>query len=224
LNKVYEKGVDEVTVHFDDPLIMDQLRLSLQKLIGFEIVKQGQQHCIIRDISGQKYDEFDNSLRRLFFSVTTIMEDGIEALENNNDELKKALIKRDEDVNKFSHFCLRVLSKHGLPDVHQMGIKIFIVNTLERVGDEFRDLLKEVDSLSVDEVKFLRDVRALLQECFSLTLKPRIETAHSVAEIYDKLLANKLYSSPGAIRHYVRTLTSLIISIQEAQLGLIENG
>jgi len=223
LSKAYEQGIDEINLRFKDISILAPLKISLQRLIGYEIIKQGKEYCIIKDISGQNYDSFDNSLTRLFLTVNNIMEDGIEAIKTNNKEILSSLITRDEDVNKFAHFCLRILAKKGHPEIHKQSILFFVITTLERTGDEFRDLLREIEKgkqLSKKEITAIQDIQKLLYHCYKLTLKPKIETAFAVAYAFDSLQERL---QQGEMTHYIKTLTSLVVSIQEAQLGLIQD-
>lgn len=223
MNKQYEKGVDEIKINFTDPQMLIPIKKSLKELIGYEVITQGQKHCIIKDVSGQNYTEFENSLNRLFLILKNILEDGHSAIKNKNYELLEAIIKRDEDVNKFSHFCLRILSKFN-GNIERSDVYFFIINLIERIGDEYKFMLKEICSEKGNfNTEVLEKINELYNHVYKFTINTKIENALQIADFYDELKESEAYLKGSSVNHYMRTLTELIVSIQEAQLGLICN-
>jgi hypothetical protein len=54
-------------------------------------------------------------------------------------------VLRDASVNKLADFARRSLNKQGLDVPHKVAPLYFIVESLEKVGDAFRDFAKYVD-------------------------------------------------------------------------------
>ena len=66
IRTAYKRGFDELELTFSDPKTINAIKRELSELLGYEIIKQGEKHCIIKNIAKAMDEEFDNILRRLF--------------------------------------------------------------------------------------------------------------------------------------------------------------
>ncbi len=146
INAAYIKGMDEIEVIFDNPKQIDCIQRISDSLMGFTIIKQGKNSCVIKDISGVKQDEFDNILRRAFLIVMNVSEDIHEGLQKKDRKLFEALPSRDWSVNKLCYACLRILNKHGYAKQHNTTAMYNLVWALEALGDEYMIFAQSVAS------------------------------------------------------------------------------
>ncbi len=232
--KAYQHGVDEIHLDIEDPSVMGPLKNKLHELIGYEITQQSKNHCVIKDISGQNSSEFNDAMGRLFLITKNLLSDSTEALKNGAQDQIPLLIERDQDVNKFANFCLRLLSKTNGRMEHS-EVFFHLILTLERIGDGIKKLLVDVKehdmSLGPEETRYLADLCTLLHHCYTLTLNPKLSKAQDIADLYDRLsiarmaLSNVHRAGQGAsaLAHHLGLLTEQILSLQEAQLHRIDD-
>jgi bifunctional DNA-binding transcriptional regulator/antitoxin component of YhaV-PrlF toxin-antitoxin module len=163
---VYREGYDEIKVKFSSDLSLEnpykfltQHRIDLRykkgrekgtilgalqgfvdRFIGLEIVEHGKDFILVREMGELTSKQFDNSLRRVFLLIQQMSEDTLEAIKKNN---PKSLIDiHDVDVNldKFHDYCIRILNKTSNIEPRKSEILVSILNILELVGDEFKNL------------------------------------------------------------------------------------
>lgn len=145
----YCSGYDELEIVFDKPLMHDNRNNATIKasdailkivnnLIGIEVVRQGKNFCLIKEVSKTQKDEFQNLLRRLFFLILSIGEDAVEALKNNDTQTLANVLLLEANVNKFSHYCLRTLNKFS----SEQKEFAFIIRSLEMISDKYCFLIK----------------------------------------------------------------------------------
>ena len=75
LSYVYLNGYDEIKVNYTN---LKQLELVqgyvVKYFLGFDIVEQYKNYCVISNVSGDRLDEFDSILRRFFLSLIQMSE------------------------------------------------------------------------------------------------------------------------------------------------------
>ena len=229
--KAYQHGVDEITINYSDPSMVPTLKEKLQELIGFELTCQTPSHCIIKDISGQKYQEFEDSLNRLFLITANILDDAVQCFKEKNVTTLPTLAQRDQDVNKFANFCLRLVSKN-IGHTEKGQIYFALILGLERIGDELKTLFSEMHDQQIiptaDESNHLAEIKQLFDRCYRFTTSPSISKALEISTLYDQMKISHLslknpHQKTGAspLHHHLRTITELIVSLQEMQFRFI---
>ncbi|MCG2717796.1 MAG: hypothetical protein L6408_03025 [Nanoarchaeota archaeon] len=145
LLRVYLEGYEEIEIKFENKNQFELLyNLINNELIGFEIVKKDKNHCFIKDVAQISDSEFDSILRRIFLMIKSLGEDSLNAIKEKNKKELEGLIEKDKEINKFSNFCIRLLNKKGHKDFKKTNSYFFILNQIEKVADEYKDLIKEI--------------------------------------------------------------------------------
>ncbi len=62
----YLKGYDELEIIYDKPDYIQVIQKTIPEFAGYDIIKQGTNRCIIKQISKPTQNEFENVLNRLF--------------------------------------------------------------------------------------------------------------------------------------------------------------
>ncbi|MBU2561941.1 MAG: AbrB/MazE/SpoVT family DNA-binding domain-containing protein [Nanoarchaeota archaeon] len=138
LSNVYHLGFDEVEVHFKEDKEFNHIQARLPQYIGFEIVDQGENYCVIKDISQTSELEFDNVLRRTFILLIEMSEKCEEAIRKKEFERLKEIRLLESMNNKFTDYCRRILNKKGYADSRKTNVVYTLVHDLERIGDEYK--------------------------------------------------------------------------------------
>jgi len=155
---LYKKGVDELKINFNDPLSIELVREAISRETpGFEIIDQKESYCIIRNVSGMKTDEFDNILRRTFLLLIRMAEESYEAIKKQNFNYLKEIARLEEDNNKFTVLCRRVLNKHGTKHKF-VGPLYYIIEELENIADQYKYTCVRLNELKEKNIKISKNV------------------------------------------------------------------
>ena len=221
LVKVYQEGYDEIAINFDKPELINQVQSIIGELIGFEIIEQGKNRCIVKNVSGSSGEDFEVLFRRIFLILKSIFEDGQVAFEKNDKALIKNLIYRDIEVNKLTHFCLRVLNKKI---VDKKAIYFTIIHSCERISDEYKHMLSMYSDkkLKVDDkfLKFHDKLKQFFDSIYGFTFECKRENAIGIAK-YNERLREDIQS----VKDYFpfKNLLDNMLFIQELQLAEIKD-
>lgn len=135
----YILGYDQIKLSFEDKNVIKQIKQSIKNLLGFEIIQETQNTCVIKSVTTEMGEEFDNVLRRIFFSLISIGKESYELIKNQKYTELKEELSSFEDVNdKLTFFCERLLNKKGYKVLQKTTLIYCIVWTLEQIGDEYR--------------------------------------------------------------------------------------
>ncbi len=204
----YCKGFEEIGIIFDKPFIKDRYNKNIKTtdallniidgLIGMEIVRQGRNFCLIKEVSRIQKEEFPNMLRRLFFLIQGIADDSFEAVKNKDKSALNNILLLENNINKFSHYCLRSLKFF---DNNEFA---FIIRALEMLSDKYCFIIKNLRANELPYVQMLNELLSDFHEAFynlnslKLTgyhnkiivlknslLKKNIENKHVIIDILD---------------------------------------
>ncbi len=141
IHALYKKGYDKLALTFTDPKLYPLIQKAMgNETIGYEIVKQGIKHCEIENISEVLRTEFDSTLRRMFLALNSMAQDGLEAVKQSEAQALQAALKLEETNNRLTTFCRRALNKYGCPEEKNLTFLYCIIESLERVADEYKYL------------------------------------------------------------------------------------
>jgi len=227
LFRQYHEGTDEIQINFSNPKKISDIKEYLGELIGYEIVKQGNNYAMISDVTGQKHQDFDQIMRRLFLLLKGVIEDSITAFQQKDKEAMQNIMMRDEEINKFTHFCLRVLSKQNSKE-DRKNAYFTIIYTLERIGDDYKNMIKHITEtkkpLDQDTIKICELILQFYTKIYEFTFDNKLITAKEIALAYAQLRERtKQYLEANNTRtgFYLHTITNSLITIQELQLPYI---
>ncbi len=137
----YRNGCNEVRINFDPELDRGLLEYIHQKMddqtIGYEMIKQEKDYCIIKDLSGPAGGEFDTALRRSFLLVNTMAKDMLDAFKKNDLEELKNMYYRDRSINKFTNYCSRQLVLKGYKDYKKTSFFYHFLRDFEAMADQY---------------------------------------------------------------------------------------
>ena len=141
ISDLYKRGYDEIRINYSDSNVFKEIKKV--DLLGFEIVDQGKNYCVIKNVSMALESEFDTLLRRSFRlakEMGNLLEDYF--LEKNIDLNE---VKELESLNnKFTDFCLRILNKNGYLQNQKTNFLYVITRELESLGDIFKYIVDDL--------------------------------------------------------------------------------
>jgi len=169
----YKAGVDDLLIHYGSGEELEQIHQSLTYgVVGWEVVEEGNTSVRVRSISTTDQREFKVVLRRLFLSLLSVVEDGVEAARMKDYDTAKKLILRDRTINKLADVCRRIINQQGQIEYQVPTALYHIVEQLEKIGDTFKELnelLAERQlAVSRETIGQYEGVRALLRRFYDL--------------------------------------------------------
>jgi len=222
----YHLGHDEIKLVNKSPEKID-LKI-LNELIGMEAVERNNQNIILKDITNTSLEQFDNMYRRLFLILKNTIEDGKDTKKINE------LIQKENDLNRVSNICLRLLNKKGHDDYKRIPVLYYVIAKIEEVGDEYLLLFK---FMSEKKIKFdeksmncYLDIQGLFNECYDFSFSFKRDTALDIANHYEQSKQN-LYKCLDEINNKnqikvlfrLKSILEKVIYIQGSQLGFVGN-
>ena len=172
LSSLYRSGYDEIKIIFEKHSELDAIQSTInQELIGFEVVEQGREYLIVKQVSNIDHSEFDSMLRRTFLFLLSTSDECLEALKTNNVNTLKSLILKDITINKLTDYCRRSLNKKEGHFRH-IGPGYTIIEFLEKIGDGYRDLCEYVSQnrtkINKLSMEIFSEINSLLKDAYKL--------------------------------------------------------
>lgn len=220
---LYQKGYDEINITFDSSREMSLVQMSVNELIGMEIVDQERKNITIKELAHPDYSEFDNILRKTFMLISNISKESLEAARKGDTDHLNTIAQRDKDVNKFTNFCRRALIKKGYHDFRKTAPMFFLVVELEKIGDLYRDLCRYIASNKIrigkEEARLFENVNSFYQDLYDLFYRFEIKKLSSIGAKKDDLnreiesLYGKISKKNTKILFYLSTIAELVFDM-----------
>lgn len=194
LQILYKKGVDEIKViDLDQKRVSEIYEVIQTRCIGYEIIEHKKDCLLIKDIAKEASENFETLLRRCFLLV----------LEMTKEKDKKLVENYDNNLNKLSAYCLRLLVKQGHKDFELMSYYARLCNLLENFGDDLILLLKNNKKPSKKIIEYLHKCYDLFYN-FNNEQYDNLQNIigsqrHIKKELFDHLIMQKLNGLLGLI-------------------------
>lgn len=158
---LYKAGYDEIEVKFGNFKELETVQNTIrQDFVGFEIISKTKQAISAKNVSGQKYEEFDTLLRRVFMLILEMGSECYKAVAAGNFDKLEAIAKMDDDINRHVNFCRRTLNTIGHRVVRRVAPTYYLVEQLERTGDCYKLLCRRVSEARPVPKKWMNDLLA----------------------------------------------------------------
>lgn len=163
---LYKVGYEEVKLNYLDPKDSEKIQKLLRnEMIGFEIIEQRNDYCIIKSVAGGFETEFDNMFRRTFLLLKAMAEDIQKSMENGDISLIASIKLNEVSTNKYTAFCRRIIQKKGYKDMRRSILMYMVVEEIEKTADEYKYLC---DYFTDSKGKGIKQIRKDILQLFSL--------------------------------------------------------
>lgn len=205
IGALYKGGADAIRLAYTKPEGMQAIDNALKDLLGFEIMQQQKNSCVIKEISTFGQEEVDSMLKRTFLLLISIADDSLNSLKEGNRELLQKIIERDIIINKFANYCRRIINKKGIAKIKDVPMTYYVIEEVEKLGDEYKHLCRYIldNHIKISNSELFRifeGVNKLFSDFFYLYFKFSIEKTRQLAEDKKKLMEhiNKQFKTAGA--------------------------
>ena len=159
----YIQGYTEIKVNYKDPEVFNLVSDEARFLMGYEIIVQGSDYCVIKSVATELDSDLDNIIKRIFWSTISMMNDLIEGMAKGDKNKLESLESLEGTNNKLSYFSLRVLNKEGYKnDQNKTRSIYYTILCTEEIVDNLRDL---GEYLTANKVKADKTIISLTKQC-----------------------------------------------------------
>lgn len=227
MNNLYIRGDEEIKFYFDRPETYTAIADGVKHLLGFEIVEQTENSCVLKELAAGESEDFEAILRRIFLILLGMAEDGIEALKTGKKDVISMIQNRDQSINTLVSYCLRMLNRRGGSDIQKAMHLYTLLNFLEQLGDEYSRLYRDVSKVKQTTISLMQKTAALLRNFYELFYKFDKAKASSIKDARDKIreelnknLPNIQSRNDLIALHHLRSISDLIIDIEKFNIAM----
>ncbi|MBI2546334.1 phosphate uptake regulator PhoU [Candidatus Woesearchaeota archaeon] len=236
IRSLYRLGYDVVRVQFQNSTALYQrtgkeisvisiIHTEINRLIGYEIIQEKGNSCIIKDIQETSTKDFDQILRRIFLMIIDTFGALLEGAKVNSMQLLETIEGKHDTITKFVSYCMRMLNKKGYPTPRKTAYYYHIIAYLDRVTDILkyaaRDLISYNKKLNPQAIPLLELVNANIRLYYDLFYK--YENKKIVDMDNNRYKAEKIVKAlPSSLKPTEMVIVVSIYHIMEMLLDLIE--
>ncbi len=141
LASLHKSGYDEIEITYKDSSVLDTIQETIKELmIGFTIVEQGKDRCVIRVVAEEQEKEFNAVLRRAFLVVKNMGEGLYDYVKEGRLERLKELLVLEKTNDQLTNFCERILNKKGYENYKRTCFAYVVAWNLEKVCDSYKEV------------------------------------------------------------------------------------
>ena len=227
LYSLYKKGYDEITLSSENSAVLGKIQNILNStVVGFEIVGQTKNSCVIKNVAEAQSSEFNPILRRTLRLLVSMSEGIYEAMLNSKNEPIYNLRFMEKTNNKYTGFLRRVINRQGHSNFENEKLLYCFIEFVEKIADEYKYLClffegspKRIKKIDKDILKLFKRVNMLMASTFDLYYKYNKQTLvliYSERKSIIKTLINMLEKSSGRdnfLLHHMLSVTQEIADI-----------
>ncbi len=231
---MYVSGFDVITLQGTriSPDQRHAIRKATQNLVGVEVLEETTDHIVIQDLLDSSELSIDDTISRMHLIATSMLEDSITALAENDDALANAIIERDDDIDRLWFVVSRTFrdTLRSPSAAEELGIPrevCFDYHTsarqLERIGDhaaKISQLTLSLDQLSDDVIEAFSTLHNESAQIITTAMDALFESDSDIATE----LANDSQQAILSVDKHTRDIDEMLRTLEphHAQhLGLI---
>jgi len=134
------------------------IQALVNRFIGVEIIDQGNDYCVLKELNEISLKEFEQTLRRVFLLLISMADNVQKALKGEREGLR-SIHMIDTNIDRFIDYCFRVLNTKGYTEYAKTKVMYSILFLLELVGDEYKrlavyllDTQKKIDTTAITQI------------------------------------------------------------------------
>jgi len=226
----YRDGINELKVICDSESYNDLLEYITLKMhdqtIGYELINQGKNFFIVKDLSGGPPTGFDSALRRTFLLLITSSDDILNAMKNQDAKALRNALVVDRSINKMTNFCSRLLLTKGLDSLKKTIYHYHFIRSLEALADQYSLMAVQysynIKAFNKEILKSFEKINGILQEFYELFYNFDKTKLNSLFLKIKDLEPQKLFRAKNTNYDVVYFLATIHRRIKELIDSLIE--
>jgi len=219
INYCYRAGFDEIKVKYIDSYIFNKIQNRVNTLIGYEIIDQKENSCLIKIVSSPLNSEFESFFRKLLITTLDMGESFLNAL-------KEGDVKRLEDIrliektnNTFFEFIQKILHNEDSNNQRKTLSLYHIDREFERICDYYKYMVDYVlknkkEKISARTIGFFEKVTKYVRDFYQLFYRYNLNKLHTLSKTrYDLIdFGYKVYEKANHVEGVI--IMHLILTVQ----------
>ena len=205
LNQTYRKGFDKVHVKYKTQEQFNEIsRLTRETLLGFDIVEQNENYCLLANIAEPGEDKFEVLLRKLFLSIKHEATEIIDELRKGNSSEMQKRNEIKNSIDKYTNIIRRMIIKYQIHGNKNSYLLFYSTSLLSLIHHAYYYMYKyahDKDKLSKTTFGILDDSVKLFDEYYRAFYKKDLNITHDLimkkVELVDKEGYKLLEKSKG---------------------------
>lgn len=235
LKNLYRRGYDKINIIYSDEkvpymdqefLVTDIIHEEMERLLGYEIVREQKNSCIVANISEGISEEIPVIIRRIYLLLIDMAETMREGAETNDLHLIKSVKSKHSTVIRFISYCLRSAVKGTAePPINRMDFHR--IATMDRIVHLLRSsakrmvMMKTLNSKNLHRVlqKTVDSLRLFHKEIYTNNSRLVSEMNKNRYEIDEVIETNPrcLYGPGGIVIFQLRQIHHLLLDVVDVR-------
>lgn len=230
IHAMYKKGIDEIRIQYSDSKISSKIQKAIrEETLGYEIVKQSSNYCLVKCISDPVLNEFDPILRRTFLLLISMADDSLEAIKTKDYESLRNIRFMELTNNRYITVCRRIINKFGLHDYPNPNFIYYVIEELERLADHYKyicdyflGLTKPIE-MTKKTLNLYEETNQIVRDLHTLFYNFEPELADSIAQRRKELVKQSFWLLENGNKKEMIMIHNLSIIFQKVfcLLGII---
>lgn len=171
----YREGYDKIKIAFDDLKIMSDIEKVVEMLMGFEIIDQGPNFCVIGSVSAEIEQSFENVLRRCFLLIKSMANESYDALQKKEFEKMRSIGDMERSVHRYCDFTMRIINRTWMKPKPEITRTYWIII-----------IIKEISDILAETCNYMHDKKPRLSKEMDKFYKKTVNLVDRLSEIYYK--------------------------------------
>lgn len=202
LRNIYLSGYDEVYVRFFDLSSIACISREIDDLLGYQIIEQSKDSCLIKNLSPVVDEQFSALLRRIFLLNQNLSKILIEDLKEGRLKSSESVKEISRTIYRFANYCRRTITKKMIFDDYE-GMRMYILITkMMTYSNDIRYIYERMLgrkklNLSKECLDYVKKVCDYYDMFYNLYYDRNLKEIHKISVIKNELLNKEL---PNLIR------------------------
>jgi len=218
----FRKGYDVMKIKFDDKSILDNIRRYLDVMMGFEIIEQGSNYCVIKNVAKIDSSEFKGLFRRYFLVTLRMADESIDFIKKKDFDALKDTALLENTQNKLYATCSRMVNKSVFSRDRATAM-FLLLQRMEDIGDDYKYMCQYLNELKPDKVskeviELYEGINQMMRDTYDFYYKKDGSFANKIISEKKKLIVQALNLLETVEKRELRLLhklAELIVKIYE---------
>jgi len=184
----YQRAKTPVTV-------LSVIHSEVNRLIGYEVISEKENSCVIKDLQKDSIEEFENTLKHVFILLLSAMEDFKKGVKNKDNNILETMEEKHNTVTKFVSYCLRLLNINNYPVPRKAPYYFHVISCIENIIDiikylsrDIRKSNKKLDKKVINIIDITSENIKTLYDFFYKYSKDKINSIHDSWYVIEKII------------------------------------
>ena len=192
LTSYYIAGFDNLIVRsssYMDEKARSEIKSFSKLVMGVEIFEETAKSMMLQNVLDSSSFPMTKAFRRMALNVETMITDTLRVLEENDIELRKSVISRDDEVDRYHFYMMKEVMKKSAED-HSVIFLLLLSRIMERIADHTVNIClfleandeERHDNIDSDIIQYLKSSNDLFMKCVEQYNRKELATLNSLIE------------------------------------------